>query len=78
MKRIAIVLLILMAMTGISRAKVDLVTLPSRDTVQLTGVAIVVAQKTHGVFDQGVAGHEKRFKEVIEVLKSRPGDVIDQ
>ncbi len=36
MKRIAIVLLILMAMTGISRAKVDLVTLPSRDTVQLT------------------------------------------
>ncbi len=36
MKRIAIVLLILMAMTGIGRAKVDLVTLPSRDTVQLT------------------------------------------
>ena len=36
MKRIAIVLLILMAITGISRAKVDLVTLPSRDTVQLT------------------------------------------
>ena len=36
MKRIAIVLLILIAMTGISRAKVDLVTLPSRDTVQLT------------------------------------------
>jgi len=36
MKRIAIVLLILMAMNGISRAKVDLVTLPSRDTVQLT------------------------------------------
>jgi len=36
MKRIAIVLLILMAMTGISQAKVDLVTLPSRDTVQLT------------------------------------------
>ena len=36
MKRIAIVLLILTAITGISRAKVDLVTLPSRDTVQLT------------------------------------------
>ena len=36
MKRVAIVLLILMAITGISRAKVDLVTLPSRDTVQLT------------------------------------------
>ena len=36
MKRIAIVLLILTAMTGTSRAKVDLVTLPSRDTVQLT------------------------------------------
>jgi len=36
MKRIAIVLLILMAMTGVGRAKVDLVTLPSRDTVQLT------------------------------------------
>ena len=36
MKRIAIVLLILMAMTSIGRAKVDLVTLPSRDTVQLT------------------------------------------
>ncbi len=36
MKRIAIVLLILLAMTSISRAKVDLVTLPSRDTVQLT------------------------------------------
>jgi hypothetical protein len=36
MKRIAIALLIMMAMTGISRAKVDLVTLPSRDTVQLT------------------------------------------
>ncbi|MHC4206954.1 MAG: DUF4139 domain-containing protein [Planctomycetota bacterium] len=36
MKRIAIVLLILIAMAGISRAKVDLVTLPSRDTVQLT------------------------------------------
>ncbi len=36
MKRIAIVLLIIVAMTNISRAKVDLVTLPSRDTVQLT------------------------------------------
>ena len=36
MKRIAIVLLILMAMTSTSPAKVDLVTLPSRDTVQLT------------------------------------------
>jgi len=36
MKRIAIVLPILMVMTGISQAKVDLVTLPSRDTVQLT------------------------------------------
>mgnify|MGYP001075015397 CR=1 FL=1 len=36
MKRIAIVLLILMAMTGVGLAKVDLVTLPSRDTVQLT------------------------------------------
>ena len=36
MKRIAIAILILTAITGISRAKVDLVTLPSRDTVQLT------------------------------------------
>ena len=36
MKRIAIVLLILMVITGVGRAKVDLVTLPSRDTVQLT------------------------------------------
>jgi len=36
MKRIAIVLLILTAITGTGRAKVDLVTLPSRDTVQLT------------------------------------------
>jgi len=36
MKRITIELLILMAMTSTSRAKVDLVTLPSRDTVQLT------------------------------------------
>ena len=36
MKRIVIVLLIIIAMTGTGRAKVDLVTLPSRDTVQLT------------------------------------------
>jgi hypothetical protein len=36
MKRITIALLILTAITGISRAKVDLVTLPKRDTVQLT------------------------------------------
>ncbi|MFC1793371.1 DUF4139 domain-containing protein [Planctomycetota bacterium] len=36
MKRIAIVSLIIVAITSISRAKVDLVTLPSRDTVQLT------------------------------------------
>ena len=36
MKRIAIVLLIIVAMTCISQAKIDLVTLPSRDTVQLT------------------------------------------
>jgi len=36
MKRIAIVLLIIVTMSGISGAKVDLVTLPSRDTVQLT------------------------------------------
>ena len=36
MKRIAIMLLILMTMTGVGNAKVDLVTLPSRDTVQLT------------------------------------------
>jgi hypothetical protein len=36
MKRISIALLIIMATTSISRAKVDLVTLPSRDTVQLT------------------------------------------
>ena len=35
MKRIFTVLIIV-AMTGVSRAKVDLVTLPSRDTVQLT------------------------------------------
>ena len=36
MKRIAIVLLIIVATTDVGRAKVDLVTLPSRDTVQLT------------------------------------------
>jgi len=36
MKRLAIVLLIIVAMAGASQAKVDLVTLPSRDTVQLT------------------------------------------
>jgi hypothetical protein len=36
MKRTAIVLLIIMATAGAGRAKVDLVTLPSRDTVQLT------------------------------------------
>jgi len=36
MKRIAIALLILMTMTATGRAKVDLVTLPTRDTVQLT------------------------------------------
>jgi hypothetical protein len=36
MKRIILTLLIIAAMTGVSRAKVDLVTLPSRDTVQLT------------------------------------------
>ncbi|MFH1719506.1 MAG: DUF4139 domain-containing protein [Planctomycetota bacterium] len=36
MKRIAFVLLIIVTIAGISRAKVDLVTLPSRDTVQLT------------------------------------------
>ncbi len=36
MKRITIALLILIAMTGVGLAKVDLVTLPSRDTVQLT------------------------------------------
>jgi hypothetical protein len=36
MKRIVLVLLIIVAMAGVSRAKVDLVTLPSRDTVQLT------------------------------------------
>lgn len=36
MKRIYIVLMILTAATGIAAAKVDLTTLPSRDTVQLT------------------------------------------
>jgi len=36
MKRIILVLFIIIAMAGISWAKVDLVTLPSRDTVQLT------------------------------------------
>ncbi len=36
MKRIILVLLIIVAMTGVSQAKVDLVTLPTRDTVQLT------------------------------------------
>ena len=36
MKRLAIALLIIVATTSVGRAKVDLVTLPSRDTVQLT------------------------------------------
>ncbi len=36
MKRTMLILLIIVAMTGVSRAKVDLVTLPTRDTVQLT------------------------------------------
>ncbi|OHB80169.1 MAG: hypothetical protein A2Z25_02295 [Planctomycetes bacterium RBG_16_55_9] len=36
MKRIIILLLITVAMSGIAHAKVDLVTLPSRDTVQIT------------------------------------------
>ena len=36
MKRIIVTLLIIVVMAGASRAKVDLVTLPSRDTVQLT------------------------------------------
>jgi len=36
MKRIIFTLLIIAVMGGVSRAKVDLVTLPSRDTVQLT------------------------------------------
>jgi len=36
MKRVAILLLIISLTVGVARAKVDLVTLPSRDTVQLT------------------------------------------
>jgi hypothetical protein len=36
MKRIIFTLLIIVVTAGASRAKVDLVTLPSRDTVQLT------------------------------------------
>ena len=36
MKRLVLMLLIIVATTGVSLAKVDLVTLPSRDTVQLT------------------------------------------
>jgi len=36
MKRIILTLLIIAVMAGVSRGKVDLVTLPSRDTVQLT------------------------------------------
>ncbi|MHC4510798.1 MAG: hypothetical protein ACYTAO_17890, partial [Planctomycetota bacterium] len=36
MKRMVFVLLIIVANSGVSPAKVDLVTLPSRDTVQLT------------------------------------------
>ena len=36
MKRVLIVLLIIVMMGGAGQAKVDLVTLPSRDTVQLT------------------------------------------
>jgi hypothetical protein len=36
MKRLILLLLIIVAVTNVSRAKVDLVTLPSRDTVQLT------------------------------------------
>ncbi|MBN1392681.1 MAG: DUF4139 domain-containing protein [Sedimentisphaerales bacterium] len=36
MKRIKIILIIVLLVTGVSTAKVDLVTLPSRDTVQLT------------------------------------------
>ncbi|UCD00019.1 MAG: DUF4139 domain-containing protein [Phycisphaerales bacterium] len=36
MKRLAFTLLIIFVMTGVGWAKVDLVTLPSRDTVQLT------------------------------------------
>jgi len=36
MKRLILVLLIIVTMTGVTLAKVDLVTLPTRDTVQLT------------------------------------------
>jgi len=36
MKRVMLVTLIIAAVAGVSQAKVDLVTLPSRDTVQLT------------------------------------------
>ncbi len=36
MKRIKLILIIVLSMAGVSLAKVDLVTLPSRDTVQLT------------------------------------------
>jgi hypothetical protein len=36
MKRIKLILIIVILMSGVSAAKVDLVTLPSRDTVQLT------------------------------------------
>ena len=36
MKRILTVLSIMLTTSGVGRAKVDLVTLPSRDTVQLT------------------------------------------
>ena len=36
MKRIIFMLLLIAVMTGVTRAKIDLVTLPSRDTVQLT------------------------------------------
>ena len=36
MKRIIITLLIIVVMAGVSQAKIDLVTLPTRDTVQLT------------------------------------------
>ena len=36
MKRIIFMLMVIAVMTGVTRAKVDLVTLPSRDTVQLT------------------------------------------
>jgi hypothetical protein len=36
MKRVKLILIIVILMSGVSAAKVDLVTLPSRDTVQLT------------------------------------------